>query len=434
MSDFPKKAHFVGIGGIGMSALAQLMLDHGVTITGSDRDTSPVTDLLESKGVQVLTPQLAENVPEDAEVVIYSDAVVEGNPERQRATDLNIPQQSYFQALGKVSEGKRTIAIAGTHGKTTTTGMIARVLKDAGASPMAVVGSIVKDFESNYLPGTSEWFVVEACEYRRHFLNLAPEILVVTNIEFDHTDYFRDLVDVQDAFRTLMERVPDHGAIITDATHPKIAPLLLNVKAKVINYTEEAGHELRLPGEFNQMNARAAAAAARFVLTQSSDFSTEKFESELTASLADFHGTWRRFEYKGKTATGADVYDDYAHHPTAVAGTLAELKKRTKGKLYVAFHPHLYSRTRDLFDGFSLAFTDADVAYIAPIYAAREVDDGIVSSTLLAERITSNGTQASAPESFDEIEELLKQAGPDDIIITMGAGDIYKVADALVKV
>jgi UDP-N-acetylmuramate--alanine ligase len=433
MSDFPKKAHFVGIGGIGMSALAQLMLDHGVTITGSDRDTSPVTDLLESKGVQVLTPQVAENVTEDAEIIIYSDAVVEGNPERQRATDLNIPQQSYFQALGKVSEGKRTIAISGTNGKTTTTGMLARVLNDAGASPMAVVGSIVKDFESNYLPGTSDWFVVEACEYRRHFLNFSPEVLVVTNIEFDHTDYFRDLVDVQDAFRTLIERVPEHGAIITDATNPKIASLLLNVKAKVIDYTEEAGHELRLPGEFNQMNARAAAAAARFVLSQSPDCSIEKIESQISSSLADFHGTWRRFEYKGKTATGADVYDDYAHHPTAVAGTLAELKKRTTGKLYVAFHPHLYSRTRDLFDGFSLAFTDADIAYIAPIYAAREVDDGIVSSKLLAERITLNGTQATAPESFEEIEELLKQAGPGDVIVTMGAGDIYKVADALVK-
>ena len=432
MSNFPKKAHFVGIGGIGMSALAQLMLDHGVIVTGSDRDTSPVTDLLESKGVQVLTPQVPENVPVDADVVVYSDAVPEGNPERQKATELGILQESYFQALGKVSEGKRTVAVAGTNGKTTTTGMLARVLKDAGASPVAIVGSIVKDFESNYLPGTSDLFVVEACEYRRHFLNLSPEILVVTNIELDHTDYFRDLVDVQDAFRTLIERVPSHGAIVTDAAHPNIAPLLLHAQAKVIDYTKEAWHELRLPGEFNQMNARAAAAAARFVLSQSAEFSAEQFESQLATSLADFHGTWRRFEYKGKTATGADVYDDYAHHPTAVAGTLAELKKRTKGKLYVAFHPHLYSRTRDLFDGFSEAFKDADIAYIAPIYAAREVDDGVVSSTLLAERITAHGTTASAPESFKEIEELLKQAGPDDIIVTMGAGDIYKVADALV--
>lgn len=440
MSNFPKKVHFVGIGGIGMSALAQLMLDHGVVVSGSDREESPVTELLESKGVTVMIPQVAENVPDDTELIVYSDAVPEGNPERLRATDLSIEQQSYFQALGKVSEGKRTIAIAGTHGKTTTTGMIARILRDADSfahtSPTAIVGSIVKDFSSNYLPGTSDLFVVEACEYRRHFLNLTPEVLVITNIEFDHTDYFRDLVDVQDAFRTLMERVPAHGAIVTDATHPNIAPLLLNVSAKIIDYTSEAAYELRLPGEFNKMNARAAAAAARFVATTAPDSSDElvqKMSAQIATSLSDFHGTWRRFEYKGKTKSGADVYDDYAHHPTAIAATLAELKKRTKGKLYVAFHPHLYSRTRDLFDGFALAFKDADIAYIAPIYAAREIDDGIISSTLLAERITTNGTTASAPESFNEIEKLLAEAGPDDTIVTMGAGDIYKVANALTK-
>ena len=419
-----KKAHFIGIGGIGMSALAQLMLEHDVVVTGSDRDVSPVTELLESKGVHVMTPQVAENVPEDADLIVYSDAVHEGNPERQRAAELSIEQQSYFKALGKISEGKRTVAIAGTNGKTTTTGMLARVLKDAGVSPVAVVGSIVKDFGSNYLPGTSDIFVVEACEYQRHFLNLAPEVLVVTNIEYDHTDYFRDLVDVQDAFRTLIERVPAHGAIITDTTHPNIAPLLLNVTAKVIDYTQEPAYTLRLPGEFNVMNARAAAAAARFIHSSIS-------EDTLTNSLGDFHGTWRRFEYRGVTKQGADIYDDYAHHPTAITGTLAELRKRTTGKLFVAFHPHLYSRTRDLFDGFSTAFKDADYVFLAPIYAAREIDDGSVSSVLLAERIVHNGTNAVALDSFEAIEESLSVAGKNDTIVTMGAGDIYKVADSL---
>lgn len=421
-----KKVHFVGIGGIGMSALAQLMLDHGVRVTGSDRDASPVTEILEAKGVKVLIPQEAENVPEDSELVVYSDAVFEGNVERQYAADNSIEQLSYFEAMGKISEGKRTVAIAGTHGKTTTTGMIARVLKDAGVSPTAIVGSIVKDFGSNYLPGTSDIFVVEACEYKRHFLNLAPEVLVVTNLEYDHTDYFRDLTDVQDAFRTLMERVPAHGAIITDATNPNIAPLLLGVSARVIDYTAEPAYGIRLPGEFNVMNARAAAAAARFLLPSIP-------ADTLSSSLADFHGTWRRFEYKGKSANGADVFDDYAHHPTAIVGTLAELRKRTTGKVFVAFHPHLYSRTRDLFDGFSSAFKDADHVLIAPIYAARETDDGIISSELLAERIAANGTEAVALDSFAAIEESLSAAGPGDSIMTMGAGDIYKVADALVQ-
>ena len=428
-----KKVHFVGIGGIGMSALAQLMFDHGVEVSGSDPVISPINELLEKKGIHAIVPQDVQNVPEDADLVVYSDAYPEGNVERVRAEELGIPQKSYFQALGDVSEGKRTIAVSGTHGKTTTTGMIAKILKDAGLSPSAIIGSIVKDFESNYLPGTSDLFVVEACEYRRHFLNLTPEVLVVTNLEFDHTDYFRDLVDVQDAFRTLMERVPKYGAIVTDATHPNIAPLLVNVSATVIDYTKEPSYALRLPGEFNIMNARAAAATARFIIagermTVQGDYPQTKFEE----SLGSFHGTWRRFEYKGKTKTGADVYDDYAHHPTAVAATLAELRKRTKGKLYVAFHPHLYSRPRDLFDGFSMAFTDADKAFIAPIFAAREVDDGTISSVLLAERITANGTEAIAPESFEEIERELSVTGPDDVIVTMGAGDIYKVADAIV--
>jgi UDP-N-acetylmuramate--alanine ligase len=324
-----------------------------------------------------------------------------------------------------VSAGKRTVAVAGTHGKTTTTGMLARILRDADVSPTAIVGSIVQDFGSNYLPGTSDWFVVEACEYRRHFLNLTPEIVVVTNLELDHTDYFRDLTDVQDAFRTLMEKVPAHGIIITDTENPNIAPLLLDVAATVIDYRHEPEHPVKFPGEFNQMNARAAAAAAKAVLPGLTD-------EAIGSSLLDFHGTWRRFEYKGKTARGADVYDDYAHHPTAVALTLAELRKRTEGKVFVAFHPHLYTRTRDLFEEFAAAFTDADQVLLAPIYAARETNESHVSSEMLAERITANGTYAAALDSFEQIEEALGAAGPDDVVITMGAGDIYKVADALV--
>ncbi len=421
-----QRAHFVGIGGIGMSALAQYMLDHGVQITGSDREASPVTELLEAKGIGVFLTQEAAHVPDNIDVLIYSDAVPEGNPERMAVAHRLIPQMSYFEALGRVSEGKRTVAIAGTHGKTTTTGMIARILKDAGASPTAIVGSLVKDFGSNYLPGTSDLFVVEACEYKRHFLNVTPEVLVITNIEFDHTDYFRDLTDVQDAFRTLIEHVPEHGTIVTDATQPNIAPLLLNTKARVIDYTLETAYEIRLPGEFNVMNARAAAAAARAVLPSLS-------EESIQTSLADFHGTWRRFEYKGTTISGAPVYDDYAHHPTAIRATLTELRARTKGKVFVAFHPHLYSRTRDLLEGFGGAFKDADYVLLPPIYAAREVDDGSMSSEILAERIISNGTQATALPSFEAIQEALGVAGPDDAIMTMGAGDIYKVADELVR-
>jgi UDP-N-acetylmuramate--alanine ligase len=417
-----KKAYFIGIGGIGMSALAQLLSDSGWEVSGSDREESPTTELLGKKGVSVTIGQRAENVPKDATIVIYTEAAWEDNPERMRATELGLPQSSYFEALGDVSAGKRTIAVAGTHGKTTTTAMTARILKDAGASPSAVVGSIVRDFGSNYLGGDSDILVVEACEYKRDFLTLSPEILVVTNIEFDHTDYYQDLADVQRAFRTLMEKAE---IIVTDATHENIAPLLSGLSARIIDYRSEPAYETSLPGTFNTDNARAAAAAARVVYPEAS-------ESTIAESLKGFSGTWRRFEYKGKTKRGVDVYDDYAHHPTAIAKTLAELRKKTTGKIYVAFHPHLYSRTRDLFDGFAHAFTDADRVLIAPIYAAREADDGTVSNATLAEAIAKNGVEAK-PADFGEIRRYFEtEPAEGDVVMTMGAGDIYKVADELV--
>lgn len=424
MTDNKRTVFMSGIGGIGMSALAQLLSERGEVVIGSDREAGPTTALLESKGVRVIIGQGATNVPEHADIVVYSAAVHADNPERMHATELGIPQVSYFEMLGSVTEQKRTIAVAGTHGKTTTTGMLAKILRDAGVSPSAVVGSIVEDFGSNYLSGESDWLVVEACEYQRHFLNLSPEILVVTNIEFDHTDYYQDLADVQDAFRSLMQKVPAHGYVVTDTERPSIAPLLEGLSATVIDYTREPAFTLQLPGEFNQMNARAAAAAARLVVP---DITPGK----LLVSLEEFRGTWRRFEYKGKTAQGADVYDDYAHHPTAIRETLTALRERTEGKIFVAFHPHLYSRTRDLLDGFARAFAGADRVLIAPIYPAREVDDGTISSEIVASRVNDEGVSAEA-HTFEEIEAILRTEPKEgDVIITMGAGDIYKVAEAL---
>ena len=420
----PKKAYFIGIGGIGMSALAQYFVDHGTVVTGSDREASPVTELLEKKGIQVVIGQRAENVPADAEKVVYSDSVPEDNPERARAKELGTTQLSYFEMLGKVSEGKKTIAVAGTHGKTTTTGMLAKILKDAGASPTAVIGSIVKDFGSNYLHGDSDIFVVEACEYKDHLLELLPKILVLTNVEWDHTDFFPSLSALQETFKKAIEKVPADGVIVTNPSDTNIASLLAKSKAKIVDYTNESAYTLRLLGEFNVMNARAAAAAARAVLPDISD-------TIIYESVSTFEGTWRRFEYKGKNKNGADVYDDYAHHPTAVKVTLKALKEKVKGRVLVAFHPHLYSRTRDLLDEFAVAFSDADKVFIAPIYAAREVADGPISSEILAGRVCATGTDAVALD-FDAIEKELNKVQTGDTIITMGAGDIYKVADALV--
>ena len=420
-----KELYCIGIGGIGMSALAQYFADTGATVSGSDREASPVTELLEKKGIRVVIGQNARNIPADTEMVVYSDAVPEDNPERVRARELGIPEKSYFAMLGEISAAKRTIAVAGTHGKTTTTGMLAKILKDAGASPTAIVGSIVKDFGSNYLHGDSDLFVVEACEYKDHLFELSPRVLVITNLEWDHTDYFPSLAALQETFKKAIERVPTDGFIVTDPANTNIKPLLTGAKARVVDYTKEPAYTLRLLGEFNQSNARAAAAAARVVLPEITDTS-------IYGSVSAFQGTWRRFEYKGKTAKGAEVYDDYAPHQTAVRETLKALRAKVAGKIIAAFHPHLYSRTRDLLAEFATAFSDADRVYIAPIYAAREVDDGSISSEILAEHIRATGVDAIALD-FDAIQKALGEAAAGDTIMTMGAGDIYKVADALVK-
>jgi UDP-N-acetylmuramate--alanine ligase len=424
---------FTGIGGIGMSALAQMLLADGNIVTGSDREESPVTEMLEKKGITVLIGQKGENIPEGVNLLVYSDAVPDDNPERMAATERGIAQLSYFQVLGRVSSGKRTVAISGTHGKTTTTGMLAKILHDAGAEESAIIGSIVQDFGSNYLQGTSDLFVVEACEYRDHLLELSPEVLVITNLEWDHTDYFPTLAALQATFRKAIQRVPKTGFIITDPQNPNIEPLLEGITATIIDYTKESSYTLRLPGEFNKNNARAAAAAARAIMP-------DIRESVIVDSLAGFHGTWRRFQFKGTALDGVEIYDDYAHHPTAVSETLRALREKQEekiaagGRIIAAFHPHLYSRTRDLLDGFARAFADADEVIIAPIYAAREIDDGSVSSELLAERITAEGVSARAADTLDDVETMLREmAKSGDTIITMGAGDIYKVADSLVK-
>jgi UDP-N-acetylmuramate--alanine ligase len=323
----------------------------------------------------------------------------------------------------------RTVAVAGTHGKTTTTGMLARILSDARVSPTAIIGSLVRDFGSNYLPGTSEWFVVEACEYKRDFLSLSPEVLAITNIELDHTDYYRDLADIQSAFRALALKVPASGFIVANPSDPNVAPVLENLPCRVIDYTREAGYPVRFPGAFNVANARTATATARLIVPGLT-------EDTIRDSLAAFEGTWRRFEYRGKTARGADVYDDYAHHPTAVRGTIGAVRGKMetegkKGKLYLAFHPHLFSRTKDLLPEFATAFGGVDHLLVAPIYPAREVDDGTMSSAILADTIKQNGVDAT-PATHEEIEALLRrEPGEGDVVMTMGAGDIFRIADAI---
>lgn len=422
------KVYMIGIGGIGMSALAQLYKHGGAEVAGSDREVSPTTELLERSGVHVYIGQNREHVPSDSDVVVYSDAVWEDNPERMRAKELGFRQVSYFEALGEVSKGKYTIAVTGTNGKTTTTALLAKILKDTGKEPTAVIGSLVSEFGSNYIAGTSNLFVVEGCEYRDHVLKLTPSILVLTNVEWDHTDWFPSLEALQEMFGKAIASLPPDGVLVTNPNDPAIAPLIAKATCRVVDYTKETVPALQLIGEFNMQNARAAKAGAKA-------YAPELDETLIDRALADFQGTWRRFEKKGTTKEGALVYDDYAHHPTAITATLGALhEKFPDKKIVVAFHPHLYSRTRDLMEDFAGAFLGAHHVFIAPIYPAREEPINGVTAEALAEKIKSHGIPAEGFASMSEVETRLRAlSAPDTILMTMGAGDIYKVSDDLVR-
>lgn len=424
-----KQIYMVGIGGIGMSALAQFYQKRGAEVSGSDRDESPVTELLARQGIRVFIGHDACNIPANCDLLVYSDAVWEDNVERARGKDMGIRELSYFQALGEASRGMRTIAVAGTHGKTTTTGMLAKILKDAGKEPNAIIGSIIQDFGSNYVSGESDVLVVEACEYRDHLLELSPDVLVVTNIEWDHTDYFASLADIQRSFRELALRVPPSGFLIADAKGVNIAPILERVSARVVDWAGTSVPRLSLLGEFNRENARAAKSAALALFP------------DIPASVADdaltsFRGSWRRWEHKGETKEGVPIYDDYAHHPTAIRKTLSAAREMFSGKkLVVAFHPHLYTRTRDLMEDFAETLALADEVVLAPIYPAREAPIPGVTSEKLAERICALGIPARAFTSLDDVYSYLSTnyqlLTTNSLLITMGAGDIYKVAERL---
>ena len=398
----------VGIGGIGMSALAQLYAHKGARVTGSDRSAQPTTQMLEEKGIAVAIGSHADMVPEDTDLLVYSAAVPSENAERMRARELGMLELNYPEALGQATVGKRLIAVVGTHGKTTTTAMIGKMLEDAGKDPTVVVGSIVPQWQTNFRPGGSDLFVVEACEYRKHFLAFHPEVLVVTNIEWDHTDFYKTEAEFIAAF----DEVKAQAGRVIDASV----------------YQATSVPELHLPGSFNQDYARAAKAG---VMALCPDID----EAVLDESLRNFKGTWRRFEYKGKTVSGADLYDDYAHHPTSIVKTIQAAREKFLGKqIVVFFHPHLYSRTRDLFDGFVAALKTADQVYVLPVFAAREPHDASVSNEALAEAIRKNGGKAEAVGGMEEVTEKIKSFGAETVVFTMGAGDVYKAGEAsLVK-
>jgi len=424
-----KKIHFIGIGGIGISAIARMMLLEGKEVTGSDRSSSLVTQELEKLGAKISYEHKAENIEKGTDLVVYTIAVPPENLELVKAKELGIKTLTYPEMLGLISASKYTIAVSGTHGKTTTTAMIAKVLVEAGLDPTVIVGSFLKDQKSNFVAGRGGYFVVEACEYKRSFLNLNPKIVVITNIDNDHLDYYKDLADIQSAFKELLAKVPEEGFVICDPEDEKVKPALEGTKCQIIDYTKEDNLSLELPGLHNVINAKAALSVSNCLGVD---------EEKAKVSLQQFSGTWRRFDFRGETKKGALVFDDYAHHPTEIKAALLGArefmkKKGLEGKLLVAFQPHLYSRTKLLLPEFVESLKGADKILLAPIYAAREEKDPEISSEILAAKINSSEELAYPLENLDSIKERLEEEGErGDLLLTMGAGELNQVADAVV--
>ncbi|MCC7004620.1 UDP-N-acetylmuramate--L-alanine ligase [Candidatus Nomurabacteria bacterium] len=421
-----KNIHFIGIGGIGVSAVAKMMILEGKSISGSDMSDSQIIQELIKSGVKINIGHKKENLPKNTDLVIYTIAITDENPELKEARNRGIRCITYPEALHEISKDKYTIAISGTHGKTTTTAMIVKILIDAELDPTVIVGSILKDLKSNFIAGESKYFVVEACEYRRSFLNINPSIVVVTNIDNDHLDYYKDLADIQKAFGEFALKLPTNGHLIFDFNDKVVSEALNKSKCDKQDFSVNFSKipELKVPGKHNIRNASAALSVAK-ILGIDEDLAKK--------SLAEFSGTWRRFEFKGKTKNSVKVYDDYAHHPTEVKASLSGAREKFKNqRIFVVFQPHLYSRTKLLLNDFANAFENVDEVILAPIYAAREPFDSSISSEILAQKIKETGKTAKSFLNFNEIKDYLSEnLKSGDILITMGAGDVFKIGESL---
>lgn len=425
-----KKVYCIGIGGIGLSALAQFLKDQGIKVSGSDRGESPVTENLEKRGIEVVYNQDGSQVPEDADLIIYTKAMQDEDPEMKRAKEFGIEMLSYPEALGRALEGKFVIAVSGTHGKTTTTAMISEILIEADLKPTIIAGSLLKKIGSNYKKGEGEIVVVEACEYKRSFLNLNPSLLVITNIEEDHLDYYKDLNDIMSAFKELANKVDENGTIVCDLCNITTGKVVEDIPRSVEDYSlMNLAPSFNAPGHFNAQNGKAAKAVANILSVP---------EEIIDIALSKFEGTWRRFENKGETPTGSKVLDDYAHHPTEIQATLRALRETfPEKKLRLVFQSHLYSRTKQLLDHFAKSFGDVDTVLHLPIYAAREPLDETISHEMLAKKsqeIDGDQTEHLTFSDFKSAEKfIIENYGPDDVIMTMGAGDVFEIADNLVE-
>jgi UDP-N-acetylmuramate--alanine ligase len=439
-------AHFIGIGGIGMSGIAEILLNLDMKVSGSDLRRSPVTDRLAQMGATIYQGHNAANIA-GATVVVTSSAVSATNPEVLEARARKIPVIQRAEMLAELMRLKYGIAIAGMHGKTTTTSMVAAVLAAGGLDPTVVVGGRVDALGSNAKLGSSQYLVAEADESDRSFLKLSPILAVVTNLDREHMDCYRDLADIEEAFLTFIDKLPFYGAVTACLDNPLLAAILPRAQRRVFTYgvAPEADYrlefldsgkgscfsrfqvvtaagalgpfELHVPGRHNVLDATAAVAIAHQLGVDS---------EKIAEGLNHFRGVDRRFQLRGK-ARGVTVVDDYGHHPTEIRATLAAARECGYKKIHVVFQPHRYSRTRDLLERFRGAFADADTVIVLPIYAASEEPIPGVTGELLAAKIEGPQVQF-APDFPAAIAAVAAQAKDGDLILTLGAGSVNQLA------
>lgn len=448
----PQHIHFIGIGGISMSGLAEVLLEENFTVSGSDAKESPLTKALESHGAKIYYGQRASNIDDSVELVVYTAAIHPNNPEYAYAIQKQLPMLTRAELLGQIMRNYEIpIAVSGTHGKTTTTSMLAHVLLENNSDPTISVGGILPAIHGNIRVGQSEIFLTEACEYTNSFLSFFPKIGIILNMDADHLDFFKDIEDIRHSFRRFAQLLPKDGALIINADTPEYDKIIEDLPCQIITYglTHHAqyqasditydsyGHasfkvqkdgipigsySLQVPGIHNVSNALSVIAASHLLGIE---------EASIVSGLRNFTGTDRRFQLKG-TVGGVTIIDDYAHHPTEIEATLHAAHNYPHKKIWCVFQPHTYTRTKALLHEFAKALTLADHVILADIYAARETDTLGISSADLQELIKSLGTPCEYFSTFDEIENyLLESCTQGDLLITMGAGDVVKIGEQL---
>ena len=450
----PVPIHFIGIGGISMSGLAEILLKESFPVSGSDSHASELTDHLTRLGAQIRIGQKASNIPADCEVVVYTAAIHPDNPEFVAAKERGIPMLSRAELLGQLMRNyKKAIAVSGTHGKTTTTSMISTILLAADADPTISVGGILPAIGGNIRVGGSETFLTEACEYTNSFLHFFPTIGIILNIEEDHMDFFKDLADIRHSFHRFAGLLPENGLLIINSDIENYQEITDGLACRVVTFgsTAEADYHaehvtydesahatfrvikhgkpgqeyhLNVPGAHNVLNALASIALAD---------SLHIAPEIIRKGLMNFSGTDRRFQYKGEM-NGFTIIDDYAHHPTEIKATLHAAQHYPHREIWCVFQPHTYTRTKAFFNDFAEALTLADHVVLADIYAARETDTLDISSKQLADRIRELGTDAYYFPTFEEIEKfLLEKCMHGDLCITMGAGNVIDIGEDLLR-